>query len=112
MLSSNQYKLLKYLYHQKFLSGNIASLVEHFIPDRYRKYYVEFHPLEIFPDQFLTENLIASGYIVNSADDAWKLTPIGEAYVEEQRTSQRRQWLPFCITTVIAIAAFVKSFFF
>lgn len=59
--------------------------------------YASFHRKDRYEDSFIT------------------LTPKGEAYVEELIRNRRKavsEWVRYGITTAIALAAFIKSFFF
>lgn len=96
-MNKKQFKLLKYVYKSPKPTSEI-----------YKKFNID---RESFNKEIFTQEMIKYCDIVEKSGE-WdfyvEIKPLGKEIVEESRRNEVRYW----ITTGIAIAAFVKSFFF
>ena len=94
MLSKEQYKLLKFLNKKPI---ELEQLTSRFGSCLY------LDKLDLITFETISNPSEFKKYAV--------ITESGKAYVYTHRKESLAKWIPYTITTVIAVAAFIKSFF-
>jgi len=107
VLENKTYKLLKKFYCKKKLTlqqiGKITGANEEELPSEYISELIKNHFISIWETKEIINDL---------GDRKWagySITLEGSAYVEHQRSEKRNFWVPYLITTAIALLSLITS---
>lgn len=109
MLDKKTYKILKLAYKNGFCTyadvEKITSCNESEYPSKYISLLLKNH----FIDYWSSDEVIEINGIKENKQLGYAITLDGEAYVEQMRRENRNFWVPYAITTFIAVLSLISS---
>lgn len=107
MLDNRSYRLLKKFYRKKKLKFEQIQKITGHDESKYSSRYIS---------SLMTKHFIEiwnTGEIINDIGDTkqkgYYITLNGEAYVEQRRRDRKMFWVPYLITTFIALLSLITS---
>ena len=109
MIDKRSYKLLKKFYRKKRLSfADVQAYTEHDEGKRPSEYISVLYSNH-FIKHWLSEDLIEVGGLKEHRALGYEITLAGQAFVEQRRRETRNFWVPYSITTFIALFSLLET---
>ena len=103
-MEKTAYRLLKALYKKDMTRGEADSFVE-IKDDHILNRYTSFLAKDGLIDFYSTEQWIEENGTVHEGTEYWRITILGRGYIEQRRKELLMFWVPYAITTAVAVAA-------
>lgn len=108
-MDSKSYKILKLLYRKKNCTySQIEKQTKHKEYQSPSK-YISFLFSQKYVSYWCSQNLVEIGGIKEPETIGYSITLAGESYVEERRRNGRNFWVPYVITTLLAVASLLVA---
>ena len=107
VLDNKSYKLLKKLYKKKKLNFEQAEKITHHNESKSSSKYISSLSKSHFITNWYSDEIIND--IGDMKQEGYSITLEGEAYVEQRRRDRRMFWVPYLITTAIALLSLITS---
>jgi len=109
MLEKKTYKILKYIYKKKQVTyEEIQAMTNHDEINGQSK-YISCLMSNKFVDIWESEEITVIGGLNCHESIGFKITLAGSAYIEQKRRDSRLFWVPYTITTIVAIAGLLVA---
>lgn len=105
-MEKTAYRLLKALYKKDMTRGEADSFVG-IKDDHILNRYTSFLAKEGLIDFYSIGESISENGTVHDGVQYWRITILGSGYIEQRRKDLLMFWVPYAITTAIAVAALI-----
>lgn len=107
MLDNRSYKLLKKFYREKKLTFEQIQKITDHEESKTSSKYISSLTTSHFITNWNTDEIIND--VGDTKHEGYCITLEGEAYVEQRRRDRRLFWVPYLITTSIALLSLITS---